>query len=119
MMKTEQQCFELIQKVPFAIPKPVGCIKKRQMLLTKIDGKWFMKKHKSKLLPMKSLRQSKEKKNNEDNIKQNIKNAHQHCNDRKLQIHWNNLKWVVPKICNAKKNPVVHLPKLYKTPKNQ
>ena len=38
-------CEEMIkfyQKRPISLPKPVDYIKKQQMLLTYIGGKWFM-----------------------------------------------------------------------------
>ena len=74
-----------------------------------MGGKWFMDKHKSKIPPMKITRIIKEEKKKEDDIKK-LKKPHQHWNDRKFQIHWNNLEWVVPKSCNMKKILFVHLP---------
>ena len=59
---------ELLQEIPFAIPKPVGYIKKN-LLLTDIGSKWFMDKHRSKLPPMQKPILSNIKNNKEDNIK--------------------------------------------------
>ena len=63
------------------------------------------RKNKSELPPMKIKTTRKEGNKKEDNIKQNIKKSYQHWNDYKLQIHWNKLEWVVPKIRYVKKTP--------------
>ena len=63
---------DLLQKIPVALPKPVAFIKKQQMLLTDIGGKWFVDKYESKLPPMKRPKFSKEEKKKENNIKQNL-----------------------------------------------
>ena len=59
---------EMFQKIHVALPKTVGHIKKQQIVLTDMCVKWFMYKHKSKLLSMKSPRLSKDEKNKEDDI---------------------------------------------------
>ena len=47
------EIIELFHKIHVALPKPGDYMKKHIFLLTDIGGKWFMAKHKSKLLPMK------------------------------------------------------------------
>ena len=66
------EILELFQKIPVALPKPVGYIKKQKMLLKDMGGKWFMDKHKSKLPPIKRPILSKVENNKEDDIKNNI-----------------------------------------------
>ena len=41
-----EEIIELFQKIPAALPKPVYYIKKQQILLTYIGGKWFTEKRK-------------------------------------------------------------------------
>ena len=60
---------EPFQKIPVTLPKPVGYINKRRMLLTYIGGKCFTEKHKSENPPIKSPKLSKESQKKEDNIK--------------------------------------------------
>ena len=38
-------------------------------------------------------------------MRENILKLHQHWNDRKFQIHWNNIEWVVSRSRNVKKPP--------------
>ena len=59
---------ELFNQIPVSLPKPVGYINKRQILLTDTCGKLFMYNHKSKIPPMKSpiLRKEEKKKGSED-----------------------------------------------------
>ena len=51
---------------------------------------------------MKSPRLSKEEKKEGIKYKKILK-THQHWNDWRFKIHWNKLKWVVPKSRNLKK----------------
>ena len=48
-----EEMIDFFHKIPVASPKNVNYIKKRQMLLTDMGGKWFMKKTQIKLPPMK------------------------------------------------------------------
>ena len=48
-----EEMIDFFHKIPVASPKNVNYIKKRQMLLTDMGGKWFMKKHKSNSLQWK------------------------------------------------------------------
>ena len=95
---------ELFHKIPVSLPKPVGYIKKRKMLLTNIGGKWFIDKHKSKIPPIKIPIRSKEENNKEDYIQKTNLKTHQHWNYWRFRIHSNELEWVVPKSLNLKKN---------------
>ena len=63
---------ELFQKIHVSLPKPVDYIKKQQMLLTYIGGKWFMEKHKSKIPPFERQILIKEAHNKEYDIKKYI-----------------------------------------------
>ena len=55
-----EEMIEFFHKIPVALRKPVGRIKKQQMLLIDIGGKWSMDKHKSKNPPLKGPIISKE-----------------------------------------------------------
>ena len=50
----------------------------------------------------------------EDDIKKNLKKAHQYWNNWKLQIHWNKLDWVVTKSRKVKKCFYIFPQVLYK-----
>ena len=63
---------ELFQKIPVDPQKPADYIRKQQMLLIDIGGKWFMEKHKSKFSLMRRPKLIKEERKREDNIKQNL-----------------------------------------------
>ena len=44
-----EETIDLFQIITVALPKPIDYIKKQQMILTDIGGKWFIDKHESKL----------------------------------------------------------------------
>ena len=60
-----------------------------------MGGGWFLESINAKLPPIKRRRLSKKGENKEDDIKMNLWEANEHWNHCKLQLHCNNLKWVV------------------------
>ena len=48
-----EEMLQLFQKIPFALPKTAGYIKKQHTLQADTGGKWFLGKQKSNLPPMK------------------------------------------------------------------
>ena len=60
---------ELFQKIPVTLPEHVDYINKRQILLTDIDGKWFMEKTQITNPPIKRPRLRKEAQKKEDDMK--------------------------------------------------
>ena len=68
-----KEILELFQKIAITLPKPVYYIKKIQMLLIYVGGKWFMDKHKTNPPPFKRPILSKEAHKKEDYIKKSSK----------------------------------------------
>ena len=73
------EMLELFQKIPVNLTKRVYYIKKRQMLLTYIGGKWFMDKYKLTTPPAEKPILSKESQKKESYIKK-LQKYYQHLN---------------------------------------
>ena len=70
----------MFHKIPIALPKSVGYIKKQQTLLTDIGGKWFMVKQ-IKTPSNENFRTEKGRKEEGIRYQNSNKKSHQHWND--------------------------------------
>ena len=64
-----------------------------------------MEKICQKLPPLKKIKLSKIKQEEDNDINIKLTKANQEWCDRKFKIHWNKLEWVNPRIRDERKNP--------------
>ena len=87
----------LFQKTPDTFPEPVDSTNKRQMLLTDMEAKCFIKKNRLKNSTIEKTRLNKEAHKKEHYVKENLQKSHQKYEQMEIQNHYSKKSLCVKK----------------------